>query len=234
MQVIPAIDLKDGKVVRLSQGDYSRVEFFSDDAGKVAKEFFADGAKRIHVVDLDGAKTGRMVNFNLVRQLGEMGPIEVGGGIRDYAMAAKVFTVWPGTKVVLGTAAVKDPALLESLQKFKKDLLIGIDARGGKVALEGWVKKTDIDPYEFAREIGGMCSGIIFTAVERDGMLEGPDLLAIEKMVEVSPVPVIASGGVTKLEDILRIKEKGAAAVIVGKALYKGNFTLKEAIKAGK
>jgi len=234
MLVIPAIDLKDGKVVRLSQGDYSRVEHFSDDPGKIAKEFFAHGAKRIHVVDLDGAKTGRLVNFNIVRQLGEIGPIEVGGGIRDYASAAKVFTVWPGTKVVLGTAAVTDKALLESLQKFKKDLLIGIDARGGKVALEGWIKKTDIDPFDFAKEIGSMCSGIIFTAVERDGMLEGPDIGAIKKMIEVSPVPVIASGGVTKLEDIKAIKETGAAAVIVGKAIYKGNFTLKDAIKAGK
>lgn len=172
------------------------------------------------------------MNFNIVRQIGGIVQIEVGGGIRDYESALKVLGIYEDTKVILGTAVLKNRELLERLQKYKKNVVVGIDARKGKVATEGWVEGSEIDAYELAEEIQGKCSRIIFTSIERDGALEGPDLEAIERMVKAVKIPVTASGGIAKLEDIKTVKKTGAHSVIVGKALYRKNFTLKEAIEA--
>ncbi len=232
MYVIPAIDIKDGKCVRLTKGEFSQVEVFSENPVKVAREFMGAGAKLIHVVDLDGARTGKLVNFNVVKQIGEVAPIEVGGGIRSLEDAKKVMGIYEDTKVVFGTAVIKNREILEKLQERKRQVVVGIDARGEKVALEGWVEKTEVDAYELAKEVAPLCSRIIFTAIERDGAMIGPDLEAIRKMVEAVDVPVTASGGVTELEDVEKIRGTGAHSVIIGKAIYKKQFTVQEAIKA--
>ena len=135
MYVIPAIDIKDGKCVRLTKGEFSEVEVFSENPVQIAKEFMAAGAKLIHVVDLDGARTGRMVNFNVVKQLGEIAPIEVGGGIRTLEDAKKIMNIYEDTKVVFGTVVIKNREILEKLQEKKNQVVVGIDARGGKLAL---------------------------------------------------------------------------------------------------
>ncbi|VVB65928.1 Imidazole glycerol phosphate synthase subunit HisF [Candidatus Gugararchaeum adminiculabundum] len=232
MLVIPAVDILKGKVVRLSQGDYSRVETFSDDPAAMALKWVSEGAERVHVVDLDGAKAGKLVNLAAIKKIAEVCEIEVGGGIRSESDARKIVEL--GANAILGSGIVENPKLLDELEDVKENIIAGIDAKGGKVAVKGWTQSTALDAYEFARKIDGKVSAVIFTTIERDGMMKGPDVNAVKKMVDAVGVPVIASGGVTSISDLVALKKTGAFGAIIGKSLYKGEIDLGEAIEAAK
>ena len=241
MIIIPAIDLKDGKCVRLLQGKQDEVTVYSDNPASMAKHWVSLGAELLHVVDLDGAFTGEQKNLDKIKAVRDAIdiPIEIGGGIRDLERIEKLVSLGVD-RVIIGTSAAKDPDMVRrACEKFPNKVLVGIDAKAGKVAVKGWVEVTELDAIEFARtmkEAG--TAGIIYTDISRDGMLVGPNIDAMSKMVSVVNIPVIASGGVSRLDDIRSLmKIKDLWGVITGKALYEGALDLKQAIeitKAGK
>jgi len=235
MIVIPAIDLKDGKCVRLLQGKKEAVTVYSDDPSATAKHWASLGAELLHVVDLDGAFTGEQKNFNRIREIRNAIdiPIEVGGGIRDVERIEKLVSLGVD-RVILGTSAAKDPDMVrKACEKFPGKVLVGIDAKEGKVAVKGWVEVTELNAIDFAlqmRDAG--TAGIIYTDISRDGMLSGPNVKAMEKMVNSVDIPVIASGGVSRIDDIRDLNRiKNLWGVITGKALYAGSLDLREAIE---
>jgi phosphoribosylformimino-5-aminoimidazole carboxamide ribotide isomerase len=237
LQVIPAIDLRKGRCVRLIQGQSDKETVYSHEPVKVAQGFAKAGAKRLHVIDLDGAFTGQPANLDAIRNIAESVAmtIEVGGGIRDLATIEAVLATG-AEYVILGTVACEEPDLVkEACRRYPGQVIAGIDARDGRVAVRGWVDDTDMDALELARAmIDYGVEEIIFTDIARDGMLTGPNLRALEKMTTVG-AKVIASGGVATLEDIRAIATlffRGVTGVIIGKALYDGCFTLEEAIRA--
>jgi len=236
--IIPAIDLKDGKCVRLSQGDFGRVTVYADDPVAMARSWQEQGAERIHVVDLDGSLAGSPKNLERITAiLREVSlPIQVGGGIRKRKtidMYLDMGVRW----VVLGTAAQRDEKLVrEACHAYEDSIILGIDAENGKVAVQGWTEKTSESPETLVRryENEGLAA-IIYTDIKRDGMATGVNIEATKALAESVSIPVIASGGVAGVDDIKRlvdIEESGIAGVIVGKALYSGAITLREAIKA--
>ena len=241
MIIIPAIDLKDGKCVRLLQGKQDEVTVYSDNPASMAKHWVSLGAELLHVVDLDGAFTGEQKNLDKIKAVRDAIdiPIEIGGGIRDLERIEKLVSLGVD-RVIIGTSAAKDPDMVRrACEKFPNKVLVGIDAKAGKVAVKGWVEVTELDAIEFARtmkEAG--TAGIIYTDISRDGMLVGPNIDAMSKMVSAVNIPVIASGGVSRLDDIRSLmKIKDLWGVITGKALYEGALDLKQAIeitKAGK
>jgi phosphoribosylformimino-5-aminoimidazole carboxamide ribotide isomerase len=233
MQVIPAIDLRGGRCVRLRQGDFDQETVFGDDPAAMAARWESEGAGRIHLVDLDGAKAGRPVNVEAVRQIiARVGvPCQLGGGIRDEAIIA----AWLEAgieRVVVGTQALRDPEWFGRMaQAYPSRLLLGLDARDGRVATEGWLETSGIDAQSLAREFDSLpIAGIIYTDIARDGMLEGPNLEATAALAQVVRVPVIASGGVGSLDDLFRLADLPIAGCIVGRALYDGRFTLRSAL----
>jgi len=235
MIVIPAIDLKDGKCVRLLQGRKDAVTVYSDDPAAMAKHWEGLGAELLHVVDLDGAFTGEQKNFDMIRAIREAIniPIELGGGIRDVDRIEKLVNLGVD-RIILGTSAAKNPEMVKrACEEFPGKVLVGIDAKDGKVAVKGWVEVTELDAIEFADKMEKTgAAGIIYTDISRDGMLTGPNVEAMETMVDAVNIPVIASGGVSKLDDIRSLnKIKNLWGVITGKALYSGAMDLKEAIK---
>ncbi len=235
MIVIPAIDLKDGKCVRLLQGRKDAVTTYSDDPASTARLWESCGAKLLHVVDLDGAFTGNQKNLEAVIKIREAVTIdiEVGGGIRDIKRTNSLIDIGIN-RVILGTVAVEKPSLVkEACDKYPGKILIGIDAKDGKVAVKGWVEVTTLDAKELAKEAEEKgAAGIIYTDISRDGMLTGPNIKAVEEMVKAVGIPVIASGGVSSIEDIKNLMNiKGLWGVITGKAIYSGMLDLKEAIK---
>jgi len=221
--IIPAIDILGGKVVRLERGDYSKVTVYSGDPVKTAEKWFSKGAERLHVVDLDGAREGIMKNSGVIGKIARLGSIEVGGGIRSAEVVGEL--VSQGCIAVVGTKTL-EPGFLESIEKYKESVLLAIDSRHNKLAAAGWLRSTTIDAYEFARKNQEHVSGIVFTAIERDGMMRGPDLKAIKTMVEAVEVDVIASGGISTRADIDKIEGLGAYGCIIGKALYEGKIKL--------
>ena len=234
MLVIPAIDLKGGQCVRLLQGKKEEVTAYSDDPVGVAKRWESYGARLLHVVDLDGAFSGSQKNFNAIVRIRESVkiPLEVGGGIRNIGNMINLFSAGID-RVVIGTAAIEDPAFLtDSCRKYPGRILIGIDAKDGMVAIKGWEEITSLNARELAKrlELVGI-AGIIYTDISRDGMLSGPNLSAVTEMVESVKIPVIASGGVSGIEDIKNLmKIKNLWGVITGKAIYAGTLNLKEAL----
>jgi phosphoribosylformimino-5-aminoimidazole carboxamide ribotide isomerase len=238
MIVIPAIDLKDGKCVRLLQGKKDEVTVYSDDPVQMAQHWVELGARMLHVVDLDGAFTGEQKNFDKIREIRKSIhiPIELGGGIRDMERIEALISMGVD-RTIIGTAAAKDPEMVkEACEKFRGKVLVGIDAKDGKVAVKGWVEITEYDAIEFAKRMVGMgAAGIIYTDISRDGMLSGPNIDAMKKMVQSVDIPVIASGGVSNINDIrnlMRIDDLWG--VITGKALYSGSLDLKQAIEVAK
>ena len=238
MIIIPAIDLKDGKCVRLLQGKREEVTVYSDNPAAMAKHWVSLGAELLHVVDLDGAFTGEQKNFDKIKAVRDAIdiPIEIGGGIRDLERIEKLVSLGVD-RVIIGTSAAKDPDMVRrACEKFPNKVLVGIDAKAGKVAVKGWVEVTELDAIEFARtmkEAG--TAGIIYTDISRDGMLVGPNIDAMSKMVSAVNIPVIASGGVSRLDDIRSLmKIKDLWGVITGKALYEGALDLKQAIEIAK
>ena len=240
MIIIPAIDLKDGKCVRLAQGDFSRMTVYAENPVEIAVQWQAQGAERIHIVDLDGSLAGtprnREVILNLVRAVRI--PIEVGGGIRD--IKAVEFYVSHGIRWgILGTAALKNEVFVkEACQVFRGHVMVGIDAKDGLAAIEGWTEKTSEPAVDLARRYEGYgLEAVIYTDIKRDGMETGINIEATRIFAEAIEIPVIASGGVAGIEDIKKVVEietAGVMGIIVGKALYTGGLYLPEAIMMAK
>ncbi|MEQ8507931.1 MAG: 1-(5-phosphoribosyl)-5-[(5-phosphoribosylamino)methylideneamino]imidazole-4-carboxamide isomerase [Rhodospirillaceae bacterium] len=238
VDLYPAIDLKDGVCVRLAQGDMNRATVFNDNPAQQAKAFQDAGANWIHVVDLNGAFAGKPVNAEAVESILRTVtvPVQLGGGIREFDMVTHWLTTGVD-RIVLGTAALKNPDLVrQACKEFPGHIAVGIDARGGRVAVEGWAESSDVTAVELARrfEDAGV-SVIIHTDIDRDGVLGGPNLNASADLADAVNIPIIVSGGVASLEDIGAIKRRaikspGLVGVISGRALYDGRIDLAEAI----
>jgi len=238
MQIIPAIDIIEGKCVRLVQGRFDDKTVFSDDPAETAKRWEDEGAPRIHIVDLDGAKTGQPRNLDSVKRIVRTVnvPIQLGGGIRTLETAKAVLDIGV-ERVIAGTSAALNPdiasAMIESLDE---RVIIGIDALDGFVAVHGWQSHTKEEAFAFAQKMERLgAKRIIFTDISRDGMLSGVNTNAVEKILDAVNIPVIASGGVGSLEDIIKLlhlRSKGLEGIILGKALYTGAVNLAEAVSA--
>jgi len=234
-EVIPAIDLLGGRCVRLAQGDYDRVAVYGDDPAAVAAAFVAAGAPRVHVVDLDGARAGRPHNRDAVRAIVAAAkdvPVQLGGGMRPAASVVEALDLGVG-RAILGTAALRDPALVRAVaRQFPGRVAVGIDARGGRVAVEGWLETSDATALDVARcfEDAGVAA-LVYTEIARDGMGAGPDLAATAALARAIAIPVIASGGVGTTEHVRRAAATpGIAGIVVGKALYEGKVALADAL----
>ncbi len=234
MEVIPAIDLKSGRCVRLYQGDYQRETVYSDDPVSVALTWEDQGASRLHLVDLDGAAEGRPVHLqvinDIVRQLSI--PVQVGGGVRNEETANSLLSAG-AARVVLGTAAVEDPSLVATLcQKHGGDrVVVAVDARDTHVAIKGWTEESSITAIELARQVAELgVLRVLYTDISRDGTMTEPNFAANAALVRESGLAVLASGGVTSLEHIRRLAGTGVEGVIVGRALYDGAIKLPEAL----
>ena len=235
MMVIPAIDLKEGRCVRLRQGDMNQETAYSRDPAAVARQWEQSGASRLHVVDLNGAVNGTPEHMDHVRAIAKAVsiPIQVGGGIRTLD-TVKAYVDHGVSQVVLGTAALENSAWLADVcAQFPDKIFIGIDVKEGKVAMHGWTNLSDSTPdHVFAALKAYPVAGVVFTEISRDGMLQGPNLGALREAIQASPVPLIASGGVTRVEDVRAIKRLGQkiTGVIIGKALYEGTLDLPTAL----
>ena len=235
MIILPAIDLKDGRCVRLFQGDYATAEQVAADPVATAKSFEADGARWMHVVDLDGAKARRPVNDATIFSIRDNTSlnIEVGGGIRD--MEGVEYYLSRGVnRVILGSAALTDPAFVrEAVKRFGKKIAVGIDARDGKVAAEGWTEQSEIDYMEMARRMEDIgVRYLIVTDIAKDGTMAGPNLVMLDKINRAVSCNVIASGGVSNLKDIVDLNNLGLYGAIAGKALYTKALDLRAAVSA--
>ena len=235
MRIIPAIDLKNGRCVRLIQGKENQETVYGEDPVEKALSFEAQGAEQIHLVDLDGAFRGKSKNLEQVERIARAVrvPLELGGGIRSLDDISRVFDLGVSF-VIIGTIAVKNPKILEeAIQKFENQLILGLDAKDGKVAVSGWVEITEFSDEEFAiqwKQLG--IDRVIYTDIARDGMLKGPNLSSLQRMAISTGLKVTASGGVSSLDDIKQLAElerDGVDEVIVGKAIYERQLDLKEA-----
>jgi phosphoribosylformimino-5-aminoimidazole carboxamide ribotide isomerase len=236
--IIPAIDLKDGRCVRLQQGKMDTATVFSDDPVAMARHWAAQGAKRLHVVDLNGAIAGRPKNEKVIREMikavGDQMAIELGGGIRDLDTIESYIDAGVGF-VVIGTAAVKNPGFLsDACYEFPGHIIAGLDAKEGKVAVEGWSKMTGHDVIDLAKKFEEYgVEALIYTDIGRDGMLNGVNIEATLRLAQAIKTPIIASGGLSGLEDVQAICEKlvpeGIIGTIAGRALYEGKLDLKKA-----
>jgi phosphoribosylformimino-5-aminoimidazole carboxamide ribotide isomerase len=238
MQIIPAIDLLDGHCVRLHQGDYDQVTRFSDDPVAQALDWQGQGAQRLHLVDLDGARTGEPVNDQAIRSITAALdiPVQLGGGVRT-AQRAEDLLACGLDRVILGTVAIEQPELVRDLAgRHPGRVVVGIDAKDGLVATRGWIETSTVRATDLARSFEGSgVAAIVSTDIATDGTLAGPNIEALRAMAEASSIPVIASGGIGRLEDILAllaIAPLGVEGVIVGRALYDGTVDLAEAIAA--
>ncbi len=239
MNIIPAIDLRGGQVVRLTRGELKEEEVFGQDPAAMARLFAAAGVRRLHVVDLEGAFQGSFKNLDGIKSIAAAVDmqVQVGGGIRTLKAALDLLEAGV-SRVILGTAAVEKPALVEDfLQELGPErVLVAVDAREGRVALKGWVESSEWDALEFARRMQGLgVREIIYTDIMRDGTLEGPNLVALERMARGTELSLIASGGVSSLDDLRNLQNLaplGVTGAIVGRALYAGKFSLAEALAA--
>ena len=234
MIIYPAVDIRDGRCVRLRQGSYSDMTVYGDDPVEMALKWQDAGSQYLHVVDLDGArgqgKHNRDIIGRMVQALGI--PVQTGGGIRTMADIDEVLSLG-AARVILGTSAVRDPGLVEeAVSKYGSRIAVGIDAKEGLVAIEGWEKTSQYTAIEFARHMEKLgVKTIIYTDIATDGMLTGPNLEAMIEMQQAVSMEVIASGGVSSIDDLVRLKQTGVAGAIVGKAIYTGAIVLEEALK---
>ncbi|HXQ39797.1 MAG TPA: 1-(5-phosphoribosyl)-5-[(5-phosphoribosylamino)methylideneamino]imidazole-4-carboxamide isomerase [Candidatus Udaeobacter sp.] len=233
MILYPAIDLKEGACVRLRRGDMAAATVFNRDPAAQARRFAAAGAQWLHVVDLDGAFAGKSVNRSAVEAIlaAVAIPCQLGGGIRDQA-AIEGWLAAGVARVVLGTAALKDPELVrEACRRHPGRIAVAIDARGGNVAVEGWAETSDVTTLDLAARFADAgVAAIVFTDVERDGIMEGANVAATARLTQATAIPVIASGGISGLGDLAALKAAGAAGAIVGRALYDGTLDLGQAL----
>ncbi|NLX56814.1 MAG: 1-(5-phosphoribosyl)-5-[(5-phosphoribosylamino)methylideneamino]imidazole-4-carboxamide isomerase [Planctomycetaceae bacterium] len=237
MQIWPAIDLRGGKCVRLRQGDYGQETVFGEDPAAMAIRWMNEGAGQLHLVDLDGARGGSLANRAAIGAILEAVriPCELGGGIRDEATIVDLLEMGL-QRLVIGTQALKRPAWFRAMcQQFPGRLVVGIDARNGRVATDGWLETSNVEAATLARELAEEpIAGIIYTDIAKDGMMEGPNVTAMAEMAAAVAVPVIASGGVTTADDVRRLATTGVAGCIIGRALYEGSLTLSDALAAAR
>ncbi|MFQ5598657.1 MAG: 1-(5-phosphoribosyl)-5-[(5-phosphoribosylamino)methylideneamino]imidazole-4-carboxamide isomerase [Nitrospiria bacterium] len=238
MILIPAIDIKGGRCVRLLQGDLNAETVYSDDPLEMAQRWEAEGAERLHLVDLDGAVVGKAIHFTLIERIVKCVkiPVQIGGGIRTIDQIDRYLSIGL-SGVILGTIALKDPLLLrEACLSFRNKIIVGIDSRKGKVAIRGWVEESKEDVISLSKKMADVgVASLILTDIEKDGMLEGPHFGLYESVAKSVDIPIIASGGVTTLEQIKRLsRTQGVSGAIIGKTLYEGRLSLPEALAASK
>jgi phosphoribosylformimino-5-aminoimidazole carboxamide ribotide isomerase len=238
MDIIPAIDLLQGQCVRLYQGDYAQSQVFATDPVAVAQNWAQQGAQWLHLVDLDGAKTGEPVNLPTIAKIVAAVdiPVQVGGGLRSQERIAE-FLAMGVQRVIVGTVAIENPVLVSQLcQAYPGQIVVGIDARDGKVATHGWLETSTVSAVTLGEQAAAnSAAAIVYTDIQRDGTLQGPNLPMLREMANAVSIPVIASGGVSALTDLLSLlslEPLGVTSVIVGKALYTGNIDLPEALRA--
>ncbi|MEA5533226.1 1-(5-phosphoribosyl)-5-[(5-phosphoribosylamino)methylideneamino]imidazole-4-carboxamide isomerase [Crocosphaera sp. XPORK-15E] len=238
MDVIPAIDLLEGRCVRLYQGDYQQSQVYNENPVEVARQWADEGATRLHLVDLDGAKQGKPVNLNTIEAIARAIsiPVQVGGGLRDRNSVAQLIKLGVD-RAILGTVAVENPDLVQQLcQEFPGKIAVGIDARDGKVATRGWLETSEVLATDLAQKMAALgVTAIIYTDIHRDGTLQGPNREALRELANHVNIPIIASGGVSSLTDVLgllALEPIGVTGVIIGKALYTGDVSLTEAVRA--
>lgn len=235
MKIFPAIDVMNGSVVRLLRGDFGAAKRYSVSAEEAAKSFFSAGASCIHAVDLDGAKSGKAENAPTIQKIISASHcfVEVGGGIRTDGQIQSYLSSGAG-RVIIGTAAVKDfNFLLRSVEKYGEKIAVGVDVADGKVAVGGWREVTDINGFAFCRKLAAAgVKTVIYTDISRDGTLSGSNIEAYEKLVNIGGFSVVASGGVSSVDEISTLKKVGVSAVILGKSLYEGRINLSEALAA--
>jgi len=231
MIIYPAIDLRGGQCVRLRQGDYQQETVFGADPGAMAKRWADAGADHLHIVDLDGAKEGRPINGDSIRAIVKAAgiPCQLGGGMRTEADIQLALS-WGVERVVIGTKALQSPEWLEQmLAKFPHRIVLGIDAKGGKVAVHGWLEVSELSALDLAKRFEGKpLAGIVYTDIARDGMMQGANIEAMAEMKRATTTPVIASGGVTTMEDIRKLAAIPMDGAIVGRAIYEGRLDLAE------
>ena len=234
MIIFPAIDLIGGKCVRLTQGDYDKVTVYNDNPLEIAAGFKAQGAEYIHMVDLEGARSGISNNSDVIKEVAAKSGLKVqtGGGIRtmdkidDYIKSGIA-------RVILGTSAVNNPEFVKAaVERYGDRIVVGIDAKDGMVAVSGWETKSEYEAVKFAHKMESLgIKNIIYTDISRDGMLTGPNLKAMKEMAEALSINVIASGGVSELADVINLKQTNVAGVIIGKAIYAGRIDLRKAFE---
>ncbi len=235
MNIYPAIDIISGSVVRLTQGDYTKKEKYNITPVEAANEFRSKGAKYLHIVDLDGAKDGSLSNFNSIKEVIQSTNmfVEVGGGIRDEERIKHYLSIGVG-RVILGTAALKNfPFLVEMVQKYGEKIAVGVDAKNGFVAVDGWMTVSDTDSVAFCervRDIG--VKSVIYTDIEKDGAMQGTNLAVYQRLSQISGLEITASGGISSVEDITALKKIGISSAIIGKALYEGKIRLEDILRA--
>jgi len=238
MFIYPAIDIRGGKCVRLIQGDYSQETVYLDDPVEAAQQWQKQGAKWIHVIDLDGAKTGHPANFNVIKNIRDAINIniQVGGGIRSAEIAQK-YLKEDINRIIFGSAAVKDLSLIKGIiEEYGADkVAVGVDTRQNEVAIHGWTKTSDMTVEEMLEQLNKISvKTIIFTDISKDGMMKGPNIDGIEKVLDFGCFSVIASGGISSMEDLQKLakyENKGLDGAIIGKALYQGVLDLNEVLK---
>ena len=238
MQIWPAIDLRGGKCVRLRQGDYAQETIYGDDPAQVARGFAAAGASHLHLVDLDGARAGRPMNLDSVRAILAAAPsleCELGGGVRDEATIDLLLDAGL-SRVVVGTRALREPQWFRTVcRKHPGKLVLGIDARGGRVATAGWLETSDVAATDLALEFADEpLAALIYTDIATDGMLAGPNLEAMAEMRAATRLALVASGGVTRAADVSALAALGVEGAIVGRALYEGTLTIEDALAAAR
>ena len=233
IEVIPSIDLLDGKAVRLYQGDYNQPTVFSNDPLDVALQYQSVGAPRLHIIDLNGAASGTIGNMDIIEDIARamLIPVQLGGGIRDVATIESLLKAGI-ERVILGTAAVEDPDLVrEACKRFRDSVVVGIDARNGRVATRGWMRDTEQTAVALADTMAD--AGVrrfVYTDISRDGTLTEPNFTAVSEMVEALHLPIIAAGGVTTINHLVMLQKLGCEGAIIGKALYTGDINLKQAL----
>ncbi len=240
MEIWPAIDLLGGNCVRLQQGDYNRDTVFSNEPGTVAKRWFDEGSEFLHCVDLDGAKSGSVVNEDAIRaivQAAQGKPVQLGGGVRNEPTIERLLALGL-SRLVVGTAALKQPEwFAEMCNKYPGHLVLGLDAWDGKVATEGWLKTSETTASELVQSIGQLtknCVAVVYTDISKDGMMAGPNFESLQELERTSPFPVICSGGVTTLDDVRRLVAQGTHGAILGRTLYEGHIQLSDVLALSK
>lgn len=237
MEIFPAIDIRNAKVVRLTKGDYDVMKVYRNDPTEVAKEFLAAGAHNLHVVDLDGARDGSLANFESIKALANTKGlfIEVGGGIRNMERIEAYLKLGVG-RVILGTAAVKNyPFVEQAVKEFGNAVAVGVDAKDGMVAVSGWEEVTEINSLEFCKKLRDTgVKTVIYTDISKDGAMSGTNLEIYKKLAEIKGLDIVASGGVTFESEIETLRDMGTYGAILGKALYEGKLDLSRALKIAK
>lgn len=229
MEIFPAIDISGGQVVRLKQGDYQKMQIYTSDPVGTAQGFLTQGARNLHVVDLDGAREGQTVNFSHIQAICEAGGlfVEVGGGIRDEKSIGQYLSLGAG-RAILGTAAVLNFTFIEEMvKKYGDQIAVSVDARDGRMAVQGWLTATDVDSLSFCRKLcDAGVKTVIYTDIARDGELRGTNLEAYKALRQIPELDVIASGGISFEQEIIALRDMGIYGAVIGKALYENKFSL--------